>query len=765
MSGQDETFPMLDLYQQEVETHGRALSDGLLALEKGSSDKQVLDSLMRAAHSIKGAARIVGLKPVGDVAHVLEDAFVLAGKGDYEPNAEDLDTLLGAVDFIMASGQQDASTMGDWLSRAGEQAPALIEALKSPGKAAPVPAPPPEPKVEQAPPLEQAPPAMPEPVDGAAPEAVAKAAPAPARHTAKGDNVVRVSADNLNRLMGLTAETVVETRRLETFRETLFKLKEIQNDLNLQLECSHRLQEIASQDPAAAVELHLVRQSVRAGLDSIRKQIDTFDTFARSHTLLSDRLYREVLDSRMRPFADGVVGYPRLVRDIARSLGKQVKFDIEGKDTPVDRDILEKLDAPLNHILRNACDHGLEAPAEREASGKSATGHLRLSARHSAGMLVVEVRDDGRGISIGRVREKIRERSLCKAEMIDDMKKEELLEFLFLPGFSTASSVTDISGRGVGLDVVQTMMQQIGGYVRVQTEEGEGSTFVIEVPITRSVLRALIVEIDGEPYAFPLNRIVRTLLLTQDDLSTVENRQYFEMDGANVGLVSSHAALGLTGHASSVSRELIVVVLNDRNNLYGVEIDKLVGESDLVVRPLDMRLGKVPGISAASLTEEGEPLLIVDVEDLVQSIDKLLSGGSLLQAGRVEEGSGSRKRRRILVVDDSITVRETERQLLESAGYAVDVAVDGADGWNAVRLGEYDLVVSDVDMPRLNGFEFVKKIRGDKRLERLPVVIVSYKDREEDRLRGMEAGADYYLTKSSFQDDTFIKAVGDLLGG
>jgi len=497
---------------------------------------------------------------------------------------------------------------------------------------------------------------------------------------------------------------------------------------------------------------------------AIRKQIDFFDGFSRSHTLLSDRLYREVLDSRMRPFNDGVIGSPRLVRDIARSLGKKVALCIEGHDTPVDRDMLEKLDAPLNHILRNACDHGLETPEERQAAGKPEGGNLKLSARHSAGMLVVEVRDDGRGIDVEKIRAKVIERSLCTAEMAEHLSEDEVLEFLFLPGFSTAQQVTEISGRGVGLDVVQSLMQEIGGQVRVQTALGQGSVFTIEVPITRSVVRALIVELEGEPYAFPLNRIARTLQLAAVDLRVVENRQYFDLDGVNVGLVSGHAALGMIGAVSTLAQEMTIVVVNDRNNLYGVEVDKLIGESDLVVRPLDQRLGKVPGIGAASITEEGEPLLIIDTEDLVQSIDKLLSGGSLVRADRREAQSNDR-RKRILVVDDSITVRATEQQLLEKAGYEVELAVDGADGWNAVRLGDFGLVVSDVDMPRMNGFEFVTRIRQDKRLERVPVVIVSYKDREEDRLRGLEAGADFYLTKSAFQDDTFIEAITDLIGG
>jgi two-component system sensor histidine kinase and response regulator WspE len=337
----------------------------------------------------------------------------------------------------------------------------------------------------------------------------------------------------------------------------------------------------------------------------------------------------------------------------------------------------------------------------------------------------------------------------------------ELLEFLFLPGFSTAPGVTEFSGRGVGLDVVHSTVRKIGGSVRVTSQPGQGTTFHLQLPITLSVLRAVIVDIGGEPYAFPHNRIDRLLRVRRAEVNSLEHRQFVTVDGHNVGLVLAGQILGLpTGPPPG--DDLLVLLLSDTSGTYGLVVEAFRGEQDLVVRPLDPRLGKVPDISAAAVLDDGSPVLIADVEDLVRSMDQFIQGGTLR---RCEQGaSAETRRKRVLVVDDSITVREVERQLLRNHGYEVAVAVDGQDGWKAVQGEPFDLVISDVDMPRMNGLDLVRAIRDNQRLRDLPVIIVSYKDRDEDRLLGLEAGANHYLTKSSFHDHTFLRAVTDLIG-
>ena len=516
----------------------------------------------------------------------------------------------------------------------------------------------------------------------------------------------------------------------------MLRLKRLERELGQAVDNLRGSVTAASLDERTAGRFAELQGRVTTSQRFLADSIADFDLFDRRFANLSTRLYEEVLNSRMRPFAEGTQGFPRLVRDLARSTGKKAKLMTLGENTTVDRDILEALKAPLDHLLRNAVDHGIESPNERQRSGKPEEGKVELEARHSAGALIVTVADDGRGIDPQAVREKIVERKLVAAETAEKMRDAELMEFLFLPGFTMKQVVTEISGRGVGLDVVQTAVKALGGRVRVSTRLGQGTRFELELPLTLSLIRALLAEIGGEPYAFPLARISKAVRLSREQIESVEGRQHFTLDAQQVGLVTAHQVLELP-ELQAAGTELSVIVLGDSSSSYGLVVDRFMGESELVVRPLDPRLGKVRNFSAAALMPDGSPVLIVDVEDLVRSIENLVSGQRLPQLRASTFGKTERKRKRILVVDDSLTVRELERKLLNSHGYEVDIAVDGMDGWNAVRTGHYDLILTDVDMPRLDGVELLTLIRKDARLNRLPVAIVSYKDREEDRQRGL----------------------------
>ncbi len=753
---------MLDLFRMEAESNSQSLTAGLLELEKNQSSDKV-EPLMRAAHSMKGAARIVGLTDAVDLAHAMEDLLVSCQKGDVKLNGDQIDLLLAATDIYGEVSQLATDGIQGFLAAKKPIMDMLEKGLRGNASDAkkilsdirPT-------LVNAAAEIETDPASselIGEVVSDIKSETAAEGSSPSVNNSSKNNAVVRVSAGNLNRLMALAGESLVEAGRLGTFASSLLRLKSGQRDLMKVIEES--VERVAKGE-----SLPYIISEIKAVMTENQKLLATyavnFDTYRRRSDNISGRLYNEVVASRMRPFSDGGLGFPRLVRDLARSLGKKVDFVVEGESTAVDRDILERLEAPLNHIIRNSVDHGIETEQERIAAGKPAKGTVKVIAGHRAGMLFIEVRDDGRGIDPERIRAKVVEKKLAPGRMAAEMSRSELMEFLFLPGFSTAGKVTEISGRGVGLDVVHAMVQDVGGTVRADSVPGEGMSFSMQLPLTLSVIRTLLVEISGEPFALPLSRISRIASVLPDQLKLVEDRQYVSLDNTNVGLIPASQVLE-TETSKSEEETVKVVVISDRMNKYGLVVDDFLGEQDLVVRPLDYRFGKVPDINSVALMPDGSPVLILDAEDLVRSIDNLLSGGRLSKVGRdvVEKGPVQQ----ILVVDDSLTVREVERKLLSNHGYEVGTAVDGMDGFNALVTGNYDLVVTDVDMPRMNGLELTRKIKADPNLKSIPVMMVSYKDREEDRLRGLEAGADYYLTKSSFHDETLLTAVEDLIGG
>jgi len=747
---------LLELFSLEAEAQTQVLSAGLLALERDPTQADHLESCMRAAHSLKGAARIVGVDAGVSVAHVMEDCLVSAQEGRLYLRPEHIDALLQGTDLLMriatphsAPGTADieayVALMGlllDPMAAAVPNrvaaAPAMAELqLEAPAAATEEPAAPVEPPVS----------------------------PKKARRTTEnGERVLRVTAERLNSLLDLSSKSLVETLRLKPHLATMQRLKRMQNNSlraleNLNL---HLKEQALSLEAREALED--ARRLLAESQQLLVEKNAELDEFAWQASQRAQVLYDTALACRMRPFADVLTGQVRMVRDLGRSLGKQVRLEIEGEKTQVDRDVLEKLEAPLTHLLRNAVDHGIESPEQRLLAGKPAEGLIRLRASHQAGLLVLQLSDDGNGVDLEKVRRTIVERQLSPAETAAQLSEEELLTFLFLPGFSLRDRVTEVSGRGVGLDAVQHMVRQLRGAVVLEQTAGEGSRFHLEVPLTLSVVRSLVVEVGDEAYAFPLAHIERMCDLEPADIVQVEGRQHFWHEGRHVGLVAASQLLQRPASQGS-QQTLKVVVIRERDTIYGVAVERFIGERTLVVLPLDERLGKVQDISAGALLDDGSVVLIVDVEDMLRSVDKLLNTGRLERIARHGNQAVEAPRKRILVVDDSLTVRELQRKLLLNRGYEVAVAVDGMDGWNALRSEDFDLLITDIDMPRMDGIELVSLLRRDNRLQSLPVMVVSYKDREEDRRRGLDAGADYYLAKASFHDDALLDAVVELIGG
>ncbi len=787
---------LYDLFRMDARDQVDLLADKLLLLLDGGAagDGGVLQALMRGAHSFKGAARIVGLDDAVRLTHALESRFVAAMEGT-AIGKDEVSMLLGAVDLLRGILNQDESSAAAWLQGQGAAIDRFVVALDagatggkielpSAGKAAVEPETPARSVLTTAwetggadtdagsvsessvsagsasagrSVLEAA--SVPEAsAEEHAGEEHAGEERAAAEQGIGADTAFRISTQRFNRILSLAADSVVQAQGMIRLHESMqgmsrrmaTSLRRIEGMARDRVanapEDRGRLQPIS----AALREIGEAQAVLRAALTDMDAEVYVQERKARG-------LHHEVLQARLRPLSDLLPTLRRLVHEVARELGKPVQFTVTGERTEVDRDILEQLRAPLEHLLRNAIDHGLESAGERLAAGKPATGTIELRARHEYGRLLLTIEDDGSGIDAEAIRDSAVRKGLVQAGVAAELSQREMLEFLFLPGFTTRLTVTEISGRGFGLDVVQSMVHEAGGAVRVQSSPGEGASFDVTLPVTRSILRILRVEADDEVYAVPMARIARVATGAPerdgDGLWTVEGAR-----GNRVPVVRLTEALGGGGPTDAGVR-LLLFLLDDRGEEAAIafSVGQLLGDSLVAVRPLDERLGKLPAVAAVTLTEANVPMLILEPGEVLRA-------GLAAVSRQAAEPDDPALRASVLVVDDSHTVRQMLRRTLLGAQYRVSIAQHGAEAWSMLQLQPFDLLVSDVDMPEMNGIELVEHVRADARLEHLPILLLSYKARDDDRRRGLEAGADAYVTKGEFAEEAFLQVVTDLIG-
>ncbi|MGE0493799.1 MAG: response regulator [Vulcanimicrobiota bacterium] len=709
---------LLQLFQDEVRFHLGVLTEGLLALEKSGLTDESLEPMLRATHSIKAGARLMEIQAIAELAHALEEVL-MRGPGRLTALASHhIDTMLEGLDAIKALALADQPVeSGPLVDRL--RALATMEVAETPAVAS----------------------------------TGASAGLVPGPRKAVGDRSLRVSAERLDALIGLSSEVHVSRGWLTGFRSTMLTLKRQMAQLT---SATHELgARLEGAEPLLATALESVDRLVRVCNGLTSHGIHDLENYDRRMFDLSSRLRQEVMGSRMCPFSEGVSDFSRMLRDVARNLGKQVDFTIEGLETPVDRDILERIEAPLNHMLVNSVDHGIESPQDRQRVGKPGSGRLVLRAAHRAGRLVIEIEDDGRGLDLDQLRPRLVDQGLVAAEAAERLSDEDLLEFLFVPKFTTRQQADQYSGRGVGLDVVRSVVDELGGRVRLSTTPGQGMRTHLFLPLTLSVTRCLIVEVAGEPFALPLSRIERLFRLERRDLVELQGLPHVPWSG---GMLPLAMASQLLGWGSSVlGSELEVLVLGHIPRRVGLVVDRLVGQQELVLQPLDRLLDSFPCVTAGAILDDGNPVLILNVEELVARLDEF-------QCGPVRDWPVS-THKRVMVVDDSLLSRQTERKLLEAEGYEVEVACDGIEGWTALCSGVFDLLVCDVQMPRLGGLELVTKVRREPTLAGLSILLVSSREEGQDRLLGLDVGADYFLAKEDFDRGAFIRAVHDLIGG
>jgi two-component system chemotaxis sensor kinase CheA len=483
-------------------------------------------------------------------------------------------------------------------------------------------------------------------------------------------------------------------------------------------------------------------------------------------------LQDDVRRTRMLPVSTIFDTFPRMVRDMTRELSKVVKLTIEGGETEVDKQVLEQLRSPLTHMVRNSVDHGMEMPDAREAAGKPREGKVVLRAFQRAADLVIEVVDDGAGIDVEKVKAKAIEKGLITAENAEGMTEREALWLIFRSGFSTKQEVTDLSGRGVGMDVVREHIERLHGMIDVESTLGEGSKFTLSVPLSVATTRCLLVEAGDQTFGIPITNVERIVRLSAEDIGHTEGHEAIRIDERPMALLRLGDVLGIGSEAAEAASQP-AIILGSAERRAAFLVDGLLGAQEIATKTLPKPLLRVRHIAAATIVGTGEVVPILNVLDLLRASAKSAPAAAprksaqrtahSAQAAPMKNAPAPAEKQSILVVDDSVTIRTFEKALLEAAGYDVTAASDGLEAWNLLQKQAPDLIVSDVEMPNMTGFELTEKVRGDQRLKGMPLILVTTLSSDEDRKRGIDAGADAYVIKGSAEQDHLLETVRRLI--
>jgi len=717
-------------FKVEAAEHLQAIAAGLLELEQTpapEAQRNIVETVFRAAHSLKGAARAVDFTEIESLCQSLEDVFASWKRQESAPSPDAFDTLHRKLDAI-------AAQLGQRIRQPEVSVPASVEVV------------PPAPVTEQ--------------------------------KTFPSEETVRIGVGKLDaRLVEaeemLTVKLTVD-QRAEDLRELAQRFVPWRNEWAA-VEPEARALRQAIDRPAPGRAGH--RPGLAQLLDFLDRNLDHLKSLeskvaALGRTAEQDRyavgkLVDDLLEDSKKllllPFDTISASFPKLVRDLCRDQGKEADLTIQGDGIEIDKRILEEMKDPLIHLLRNCVDHGIEPPGERTRRDKPPRGRITLAVSQVNGNKVqLLLSDDGAGIDTNKVKESAVRHGLISAEEAARLDEAETQALIFQSEVSTSPIITELSGRGLGLAIVREKAEKLGGEVSVESRPGLGTAFRIVMPATRATFRGILVEAAGRLLVVPAAQVERATRARPDDIRTVEGRETLSFDGRAIALVQLADALELPPmeRKDTPPAGAPVIVLGSGEQSIAFAVDAVLDEQEVLVKLLVKPLSRVRNVAAATVLGSGQVAPILNVADLLKSARKVAGARARVGAGTAPMQAETRT---ILVAEDSITSRMLLKGILESAGYNVKIAVDGMEAFTLLRAEKFDLVVSDVEMPRLNGFDLTARIRADKKLAELPVVLVTALETREDRERGIDAGANAYLVKSSFDQSNLLEAVRRLI--
>ncbi|WP_346355986.1 hybrid sensor histidine kinase/response regulator [Azotosporobacter soli] len=715
----------LTRFAVESAKHCDQMEKELLSLEKDGVSRQKFDSIFRIAHTIKGASRMLKLTPISEVAHRIEDVLEELRSEQRSLSQTVMDQLLLAVDGIremianVAEGKELPETL-----------PPACEALKTWLAA--------ERESDRMPPLTAA---------------VFQGERMTEQEEASTESVqttdfVQIRSDQLDELIQLMGELVSFQYRKKTQLDKMRELLQLSTASLSLLEGKGRALAQEGKDAVTAIQ-----RQVRQVHDLLRDDMVV-------ENLLTCDLQERTLKIRMLPISTLFGRINRGVRDFARANGKEVEFYGEGGDTELDRKIIEQLGDCLIHMIRNAIDHGIETSEERIRQGKNPRGQIRLTAFYDGGGVTLVIHDDGAGINLPEVKATALKKDLISEAAADTMTEMELLDLLFLPGFSTSPIITDISGRGVGMNVVkETIVETLKGSVRIQSVQGKGTSFFLKVPITLALSRMLIVATGKHRFALPSYSVQEVLTVAKDQIIEVINKRAVRVREQILPLEELQTLLDYPQPVPREGAEMVVVLLSSGPDRLGLIVDSVVSEADMVIKSLPESMEKWPLLAGFTVGGQDEVISVLSVAALLQQSRKSKNA----QVGTVG-GDVALQGKKILVVDDSGNTREIVKSILESYGYQVDLAEDGLEALEKTGRKLYDAVITDVEMPQLDGFSLTAHLRQDERYRQTPVIIVTSREKPEDKRRGIQVGANAYIVKGAFDQNNLIETLQNLIG-
>ena len=749
----------LGRFVDEAREHVGKLNEGLVYLEKNPDDSETINSIFRSAHTIKGSSRMMKLGQITEVAHKLEDALGALREKKLKHSKELADLLFRGIDAISdmiektSAGQEitvDNSALCEDLAKAAEGAlptsapsptPSADKGTSEkekadaggPSEAAPVEAP--------SRPAETAAPVQPEPLQQQA---------AVKEPKLKAAETVRINSEKLDELIKLMGEIVSNQNRL---KQRLFDVKEMEAMANRSMKL------FAGLENGGPENKEEIFNSARSLFIKIKQLVSSVKDDTNIHELLTGELQEKALRMRMVPLSIVFDSLHRMVRDISRSIGKEVDLIIEGGDIELDKKMIDKIGDPLVHMLRNSVDHGVETPQERQKAGKPATGVVKISACYDAGSVLIELSDDGNGIPLEKIKEKAIRKKMFSESEIAEMSDTALTDLIFHPGFSTSAIITDVSGRGVGMDVVKrNIVEDLRGSIRIESKEGRGTSFYIRLPMTLAVMRILLVRVMDSMFAITAHNVSEIVRFPKSELINVVDKKAVRLRNEFIPVINLEALLNLNGHKQVEKDDLLIIIIYIGSEKMGLIVDELLDEEDMVIKSLPSHMKNISLVSGVTISGKNEIINVLHIPSIIEAAKEMRESRTREE---IKEDVGAIN---ILVVDDSINTREIEKSILEAYGYKVDLAGDGMEGFEKAKAFKYDLVITDVEMPRLDGFSLTERLRNEDSYKDTPIVIVTSREKEEDKRRGIMVGADAYIVKGSFDQSSLLEIVQNLVG-